>query len=65
MKKIVVIAALLGLTACSGVTTGKKSDCFGRSDVDWSFVSPNAMSFTSLGTKNVEDGSDDCDFQNF
>lgn len=65
MKKLVLLAALTGVAACSGVTTGTKSDCFGRSDVDESFVSRNATSFMTLSTKNAWDGSNDCDFQSF
>ncbi len=66
MKKLVLIAALMGMTACTGVTTGKVSDCFGRDESDGSYaVTRNdTMGFT-LSTKNYNGGQDDCDFERF
>ena len=71
MKKICVMMAVLSVSACAGVTTGQRSECFdgnstsnvvSRSATDLS-LSFMAVAPAETSAKSV--GSHDCDFQNF
>lgn len=61
MKKIIALLALVAVSGCAGgVATGRKSDCFGSSKSDGTYIlQTNTLSVSTKGGGRI----DDCDFQ--
>lgn len=66
MKKVLLVLGLFALSACEGVSTGQKSDCFGKTSFDGSYVTQLGFSPSRdrLSSKTQNGGNDDCHFEN-
>jgi len=65
MKWIIGILLASIVTGCSGVSTGQRSDCFGRTDINDTFVTRNGTSVSLHGAFSAVAPVEDCGFVDF
>jgi hypothetical protein len=65
MKWITGILLALIVAGCSGVSTGQRSDCFGRTNINDTFVTRNGTSVSLHGALSAVVPVDDCGFVDF
>lgn len=65
MKRLSGFVLLLIAAGCSGVSTGQRSDCFGRTDVENTFVTRDGTTVSLQGALSAVAPVDDCVFEDF
>ena len=65
MKWITGILLASVVAGCSGVSTGKRSDCFGRTDINDTFVTRDGTRVSLYGGLAAVASADDCGFVDF
>ena len=65
MKWIIGILLASIVTGCSGVSTGQRSDCFGRTDINDTSVTRNGTSVSLHGAFSAVAPVEDCGFVDF
>lgn len=57
------LLGLLALAGCANVSTGQRSDCFGRTDIEGDFVTRSLALAAVAPVSSGHGGAHECDFQ--